>query len=188
MKGWIKKLLRENLDELSTKQKGLFNKGAFHKLYTSHNNPDRLYKLGENRDVNEWVPIFKKYPEYFPKVYRVFPYKKNTSLTVVEVEKLDTDKASNDIDKIEEFLLDISDKVSCGGRFINMANFFELPCFNKVMEAAKNDKELRSLIATWAIFFADVAPIVEDIMDRPLDNHSGNVAYDSQGNPKMIDI
>ena len=87
MKNLIKRLLKESLEEMSIKPKKEFGKGTFHKVYSSNRNPDRLYKIGDEDTVDEWVDTFKEYPQYFPKIYRVFSYSKDPSLKVVEIEK-----------------------------------------------------------------------------------------------------
>lgn len=190
MKDWIKTYLRESLEEMSTKPKPEFNSGAFHKLYRSIQFPDRLYKIGYEDSVDEWLPTFKAYPKYFPKVYRVFPYRKDPTLKVVEVEMLDTIKAKIELDKLDRFLISISDQVDCGGEFITTLNFFEPSCINKVATAAHatNQPQILPLLFKWAKFLSVVAPIVEKDLGRPLDLHIGNVAYDNDGNLKMIDI
>lgn len=190
MKDWIKKHLKESLEEITTKPKSVFGAGAYHKVYRSKQHPDRLYKIGDEDSVDEWLPTFQEYPKYFPKVYRVFPYKKNPKMKVVEIEMLDTSKAKVDLNKIDNFLLSISDQVDCGGEFINVMNFFEYECLNKVIVAAQatNKPEILPILYKWAKYLSAVSPIIEKDLGRPLDLHIGNVAYDKQGNIKMIDI
>lgn len=190
MKDWIKTYLRESLEEMSTKPKPEFGAGTFHKLYRSRQHPNRLYKIGDEDSVDEWLPTFQQYPKYFPRVYRVFPYKKDPTMKVVEIEMLDTGKAKVELDKLDRFLISISDQVDCNGEFINTLNFFEPPCINKVAMAAQatNQPQILPLLFKWAKFLSVVAPIVERDLGRPLDLHIGNVAYDKEGNLKMIDI
>ena len=59
MKDFIKKLLRETLDEIKTKEKELFGSGDFHHVYRFNRFPDRLFKIGKKETVKEWVYIFK---------------------------------------------------------------------------------------------------------------------------------
>jgi hypothetical protein len=190
MKDLIRNLLKESLEEMSTQPKKEFGRGAFHKVYSSNKNPDRLYKIGDEDTVDKWVTTFQQYPQYFPKVYRVFPYRKDPSLKVVEIEKLDTAKAANELSMIESFLLDYSDEISCNGRFISPLNFFETPCFNSVVEAADNgdDPYILPILYKWAKVLRAVTPIIEKDLGRNLDLHIGNVAYDKIGKIKFIDI
>lgn len=172
------------------KPKPVFGSGQYHKLYRSNQFPDRLYKIGDEDSVDEWLPIFQANPKYFPKVYRVFPYKKDSKLKVVEIEMLDTSKAKIELDKLDSFLLNISDQVDCDGEFITTLNFFESSCIDTVVEAANktNQPEILPLLYKWAEFLSVVVQIVERDLARTLDLHIENVAYDKEGNLKMIDI
>lgn len=59
-----------DLNELGTENKQIYDKGAFHNIYQSKNNPNVLYKIGTEKMVDSWVNIFKSRPDLFPKVYR----------------------------------------------------------------------------------------------------------------------
>ena len=190
MKNWIKKYLRESLDEVKTRKKNLFGNGAYHNIYRSNKYPDRLFKVGDEDTVDEWVSTFKENPKYFPKIYRVFPYKKNPRYKVVEIEMLNTNQASLELSKLDNFLINISDQVDCNGEIVNTLNFFEPSCINKVVMAAHatDQPNMLPLIYKWAKFLISVSSIVEKDLGRPLDLHHGNVATDNAGNLKMIDI
>jgi len=195
MKNWIKQQIRESLDEIAPVHKKPFGKGAFHKVYSSLKFPDKLFKIGEKNVVEQWVAIFKKYPKYFPKVYRVFPYSKAPNYFVVEIEKLNTKQAELDYELIDEFLFEYSDKLSCSNEFLGVTNFFESRCFGLVEDQLNetNNSELIPLFNKWATFLREAYPIIEGELDtensnRYLDLHSGNVAYDKRGNIKFIDI
>ena len=188
MKKWIKQQLRESLEETSIKPKGVYNYGTFHKLYHSNKYPDRLYKMGDDKTVEEWVSIFKYYPKYFPKVYRTFPSKTHQGITVVEIEKLNTTTAAKELKLIDTFLINASDIINC--KNVSLLNFFEKECINDVLEAAdySDDPLMPQLIYKWGKFLKEVSPIIENALGRPLDLHIGNVAYDKFGKLKMIDI
>jgi len=188
MKDWIKQHLKESLDEISTKSKPIYGKGAYHNVYTSKKNPDRLYKIGDEDTVYEWLSTFKDYPQYFPKVYRAFPYKKDPTLTVVEIEKLNTVKAAEELALIDRFLINASDVIYC--KNVSILNFFDKECIEDVMEAAENSEApyLPQIIFKWGKFLKAVTPIIEKDLGRPLDLHVGNVAYDKMGKLKLIDI
>lgn len=188
MKDWIKTYLRESLEEISTKPKPEFGTGAYHKVYASRKHPDRLYKIGDEDTVHEWLSTFQENPQYFPKVYRVFSYAKNPTLQVVEIEKLNTVKAAQELGMIDRFLINVSDAVNC--KYLSVLNFFEKECFQSVIEAAQDsdDPYLPTILFKWAKFLKAVSPIVEKDLGRHLDLHVGNVAYDKMGKLKMIDI
>jgi len=187
MKDLIKKLLRENLEEIS--QKPVFGSGWHHNIYQSSQYPDRLYKVGNSKTVNEWVRIFKAYPKYFPKIYNVFPYKKNPYYTVVEIEKLNTNEGSREFTMIDDFLFDEAGDMECNDEFISILNFFETDCYEILKEIAyERDKKFSIILDKWVKFLQQVAPIIKMELGRDLDLHVGNVAYDAQGNLKLIDI
>ena len=188
MKIWIKKQLRESLNEMKPRPKPIFGQGAYHKIYSSKKHPDRLYKIGDTKTVDEWVNIFQENPKYFPKIYRVFPYSKDPTLKVVEIEKLNTVKAAQELGLIDRFLINASDVIDC--KYLSIANFFENDCIQDVIEAAENsnDPYLPSIIFKWAKFLKGVSTLVEKELNANLDIHVGNVAYDKMGKLKMIDI
>jgi len=190
MKQWIRTYLRESLEEMSIKPKKEFGKGAYHKVYASNKYPDRLFKIGDEDTVHEWLSTFQENPKYFPKVYRTFPFRKDPTLTVVEIEKLKTAEAAYELNEIDRFLLNLSGEISCSNGFITINNFFEGECFNTVIDAADNGDNpfILSILYRWAKFLRAVAPIIEKDLGRPLDLHIGNVAYDKMGKLKMIDI
>lgn len=188
MKDWIKIRLNESISEMSPKP--IFGQGAFHQLFSMKKYPDRLFKIGDEISVDEWLPTFKENPKYFPKIYRVFPYRKDPTLVVVEIEKLDTKSASLEFFKIQEFLDDNLDKLSFNGSFIHNLNFFEEGYFEKVVYLAQmmNRSDLLPLLYKWTKFLRITSKIVKRDLGRDFDLHTGNVAYDSHGNPKLIDI
>ena len=67
----IIEMIKHEVDELDTKDKDLVGKGAFHNVYISKKNPNVVYKIGFDEDVNGWVDIFKSRPDLFPKVYKM---------------------------------------------------------------------------------------------------------------------
>ena len=87
------KLNSEQLDEVEIKKKDIIGKGSYHDVYPTKDNA-RVIKVNRYRKLNdneEWVEIFNKYPEFFPKIYRV---KNNYAV----VEKLDTKQVKDEID------------------------------------------------------------------------------------------
>ena len=65
----IIEMIQHDVDEIATKEKELVGKGAFHNVYPSNKNPNIVYKIGFDEDVNGWVDLFKSRPDIFPKVY-----------------------------------------------------------------------------------------------------------------------
>ena len=194
MKSFIRQKLRESLDEMAPKPKPVFGMGTYHTVYSSVKNPNILYKLGTENTVNNWVDIFQKYPQYFPKVYRVFPSKKDPEMYIVAIEKLNTKQAEKDLKIIDEFLFAYSDELSCNGRFLEINTFFTSKCFGLVEDKLEETDNgyLVPLFQKWAKFLREVYPIIEAELKLKHgglpDLHSGNVAYDKLGNIKLIDI
>ncbi len=188
MKRIIRMLLKERLEEVSTIPKSTFGRGTFHNVYLSRKNPDKLYKIGYEDTVDDWLPTFQNHPQYFPKVYRVFPHKKEPALKVVEIEKLNTAKAAQELELIDRFLINFSDVINC--KYVSVSNFFDKECMQDVINAVEDsdDPYLPTIIFKWAKFLRAVTPIVEKDLGRHLDLHVGNVAYDKMGKLKMIDI
>lgn len=187
MKDIIKKLLKETLDELSTKDKPLFGSGMYHRVFSTNKNPNVLYKVGSKNVVQNWVNIFKRYPQYFPKIYRVFPLKKDPRYWSVEIEKMDTKQAEMDLKRMDDFLYSNANNFECDGEFISIHNFFKTECF-QVLKEHINDKELLNLFEKWGKFLSEAYPIIEDELNDYPDIHSGNVAYTESGDIKFIDI
>ena len=182
----IKKLLREALEE-EVRDKPVFGRGGYHQLYKSMKHPDRLYKVGKEYVVNKWVSIFEKNPKYFPKVYRVFRYEAEPNYMVVEIEKLDTEIAYKELIDLVKFINLISEQYNM--EELICYNFFESETYEFVFNCAKkNSNYISQLVKKWGSFLSHVIPIVESETGHSMDLHYGNVAYDKEGNLKMIDI
>ena len=200
MKSIIKKLIRETLNEIAPEPKEMFGLGSYHAVYQSKKNPNRLYKIGTESVVKKWVDIFKRYPQYFPKIYRVFQSSKNPDLYVVEIEKLSTKQASYDLSLIDEFLIEHYKDLTCD-KHITIHNFFNSKCMYQIEEILEEsddiyDMHLLPIMKKWAKFLSEVYPMIEAELNVGknarnsvmLDLHVGNVAYDNSGNIKLIDI
>jgi len=190
MKDWIKQILKETLDELSTKEKDPFGAGCYHRVYTSVKNPNMLYKVGDRDIVEGWVRIFKKYPDMFPKVYRVFPFKKNPNYWVVEIEKLDRDRAEKEFKELDDFVYNC--ELTYKGLVIRFSRIYLEGYLSTVINNIKTHgveglQKYIPLLEKWADYLDRLAKILEVENDYP-DFHEGNFAYDSNNNIKAIDI
>ena len=185
-----------------TRPKEMFGLGSYHQIYQSKKNPDRLYKVGDKNTVDEWVKIFRKYPKYFPKIFRVFKSKAkgNIDIYIVEIERLETRSATMDLSMIDEYLTFNCDNIRCGKFGPNLHNFFEKECLGQIINQLEEsddtyDRVLKPIFVKWATFLREVYPTIQQEFksmggdgSRVLDLHVGNVAYDKNKNIKLIDI
>ncbi len=198
MKIWIKKQLRESLNEMKPIPKPEFGSGIQHTVFKSKQDPNRLYKIGKKSTVEAWVKIFNENPEIFPKIYRVFPSKKNQYYWIVEIEKLNTELAKKDFSlaakNLSEFTRQKYDAGIWLARIDNLDDYIQN--FNEFMydfehylrEIYKDESTIRKCLE-WVETVYKIYKNLEtryDYYDK--DIHSDNVAYDNNGNIKIIDI
>jgi hypothetical protein len=191
MKDWIKVILRETLDELSTTLKPEFGAGMYHTVFPSKKNPNILYKMGKERIVKEWTNIFNKHPDLFPKVYRVFPSKKYPNNWVAEVEKLDSARAEKEFNQLDEIIA--TSWLSNKGLRIFLTNIYREGSLEIVKNYIQNEgvdavQKYIPLIEKWAILITKIKNVAKAELDEYPDIHAGNFAYDSHNNIKAIDI
>ena len=199
MKDFIRKMLKEGLEEISTKQKSIFGSGMEHNVYSSKQHPDRLYKIGSSDTVGIWVRIFKENPKVFPKIYRVFPSKQYSNATVVEIEKLEIEKAEAHFRMVRDILTHFMDD-KYGFSNFRLQNIHQLDTNNiKFTDFIKAFKDwlinqrynvntitlclkwVKMVYQMYSYFEKKYHYIFKDI-------HAYNVAYDKMGNIKIIDI
>ena len=65
----IEQIIKNFLIEVRTQQKNEFNRGMEHRIYSSRNNPNRLFKVGDE-GVLHWVKVFRSNPNIFAEVFR----------------------------------------------------------------------------------------------------------------------
>lgn len=194
MKDFIKKLLRESLlDELSTTDKCAFGSGCYHTVYTSAKNPNRLYKVGQRNVVEEWVNIFNASPNLFPKIYRVFPSKKDPRYFIVEIEKLNTIYAEQDFTAVADITREfnrtnytINDNIYLSE--LDAKKVDKLVQFIKGGRRTPQDAEdLINLVTKWCKYLMTITPLILEYKEHT-DFHGGNFGYDNNGNIKAIDV
>lgn len=194
MTDFIKKLLRESLEELATRQKAVYSRGTEHVLYSSIKNPNVLYKIGDKDTVLKWLKVFKSNPRLFPKIYKAgeLKTKYNSGKYYVEIEKLNTDEVINDWRYLEDLLEKIgtADTDTFEGS-LNMI-FIDLLkgylSFNGIYKKLSADKKGQELFKKWYNFLGSALEQVRKFGYNGLDIHRYNFAYDSAGNLKAIDI
>lgn len=201
MKNWIKKSLKKYLKEaISTKP--VYGSGFSHTIFKSNKYPNRLFKIGTKYTVEYWVDIFEKYPKFFPKVYRVFPSKKDPNYLIVEIEKLNTTDAERDFKFMTDFLrnakiymtYDDETEDEDRGEIIKFTYFPIYPkdlLLDKLRDFIYGNKishEVYLLFEKWIEFINELVDATRNDLRGFLDFHAGNYAYDNNGNLKCIDI
>lgn len=193
MKAWIKEQLREGLAETGPVAKPVYgHPGTEHKLYTSKHNPNVLYKVGEKNVVTKWVNIFKKYPNFFPQVFKAAELKNHPGMYFVEIEKLNTAQVEKEWSELEQGLQevgvldeatdDIDEVFRNAVRDENFENYMS-------SEIKKRLPALYKLYIKWVNFLHSLENIViPEKNNRGTDIHRYNFAYDNAGQIKAIDI
>lgn len=181
------------LNEVLVSQKSKLASGTEHDIYPSKTNPDRVYKLGKRKVVEKWLHIFQKHPDVFPKVFRAGKLNKDTGdFYYVEVEKLNTKKALNEWEYIEDVLelFGYVDKESFSV-FSDLDFYFQSDKIdNEILNLLKHkDSKAHDLLLKWNNFIKKVRNIVNIYNEKmTLDVHRHNFGYDSMGKMKCLDI
>lgn len=186
MKSLVELILENKIDELSIKNKDVYASGVDHKIYQNLKDPNKLFKVKSPKydepgsDV-DWISLFDKYPQYFPKIYR-------RNEKGAEVEKLDALKAKKEFLDMSSLLHDIDGSLQ--GLFNMIGSNIEKEKTQKYVKEyfdhlKENNPELASKFLKWIKLISDISKISG--LDR-LDIHANNFGYDKQGKLKMIDI
>jgi hypothetical protein len=196
MKIWIKEKIKEGLDEIKTREKGVWKSGMSHRIYQTSKNPNVLYKVGREVEVMEWSKLFKKFPKLFPKVYKVGRINSSDNVDdgwmYVEIEKLDTQRVEREWNLLEETLENmavISDE-SLGSLEYYFQDAitdsdYEKEISKKVKQLAPN---VYPIYVKWITFLKRLIHISEMTINREPDIHRYNFAYSADNTLKCIDI
>ena len=174
----IKKILREYISELSTYNKPIYDKGTEHNIYANHNNPNVLYKVG-NKDRVEYIgKLFNKYPDLFPRVYKIG--KINQSQSYFEVEKLDTNRTKEDW----KYLTNKLDTEDLFALFYYIAESDTGPeIYKNAIKRLGDDDEALNIFKRWVKLLKSIA----SVYNTTIDVHVGNFGYDKDGKLKCLD-
>lgn len=197
----LRKLILEELKEVTTTKKTKVGQGLEHSIYPSKKFPDRLLKVGEKDNVEEWVEVFKSDQNIFPKIFRVGKisnYKYNESdVYFVEIEKLDTKKAETEWDylhdKMEEIGL-VHYEMGLYGRdftdiYLNHGEDKDI-IKNILEELKKYDSKSYQIFVKWFTLVKKCEETKNKISgkDSFVDAHKYNFGYDKNGNLKCLDL
>ena len=197
----ILQLIREELKEISTAPKKRYGQGMEHTIYPSKSNPDRLFKVGEQEMVEQWVKIFRSNPEIFPKIYRVGkisdPRDKRINGYYVEIEKLDTDKAIKEWEQLEDKLEEAGITDFFDGAFgrditdIYVNHEHDQKTITYIATKLKEyDVKSYDLFIKWFKLFKECQNEIEKVVGYGtlVDAHRYNFGYGADGKLKCLDI
>jgi hypothetical protein len=191
----------------STKEKPVFGRGSYHKVFASKSNPNVLYKIGTEEMVNKWVELFRKFPELFPKVYktgtmnvklddRIIRMVKGEIVVMnpgepvkaryVEIEKLDTKQALHQWDIINRTIMDFTNNKFDAQRLFTILDEDEGE--EVIFDLAKNLKQNKEEFKLQILedFYNLLSKVYE--IKPAADVHKGNFGMDGDGRLKMLDI
>jgi hypothetical protein len=209
-KNTIIEMIQHDVDEIATKEKELVGKGAFHNVYPSNKNPNMVYKIGFDEDVNGWVDLFKSRPDIFPKVYgtghvniklkkqvtnfswrtgefKPITYNPGDTVKVkyVGVERLNTEKAKQHWNSLANVVSVMSGK-SLQTYLTSLGMDEEME--EEFLSIGERIKETgNDFIYNIFVEFYNLIQSVYEL--KPVaDVHVGNYGYDKDGNLKCLDI
>lgn len=168
-------------NEIVNRNKPIFGKGVFHRVFESKKYPDRVYKVGYKNVVDHWMELFGNHEELFPRIYihKDFEYD-NKEYTYVLVEKLDTNRFLifwDELDDLSEKFLKMPFQYVINKMQFNEADDLINVIGGKISDEYENDfRELIKLINS-----------LYDIYTRS-DLHRGQFGYDKNGKIKCLDI
>jgi hypothetical protein len=209
-KNTIIEMIQHDVEEIATKEKELVGKGAFHNVYPSNKNPNMVYKIGFDEDVNGWVDLFKSRPDIFPKVYgaghvniklkkqvtnfswrtgefKPITYNPGDTVKVkyVAVERLNTEKAKQHWNSLANVVSTMSDK-SLQTYLTSLGMDEELE--EEFLSLGEKIKETGNDFIYE--IFVELYNLIHSVYElKPVaDVHVGNYGYDKDGNLKCLDI
>jgi hypothetical protein len=196
----MKDLIRKIIKEISVDKKERMGRGSFHDVYPLKYDSDKVVKVPRSKDgyaaseylesgSDSWFNIFKKYPQYFPEVYKI------TDKYII-LEKLDTNRVKQDLIGMEDELVSISPTFSNMIEEINygVTEVLDGLVMGKLSGINEDIKMLNMLIKksyNKDIFkrYIDLLLSIrgERIRDF-IDVNDGNFGYNKEGKLKMLDI
>lgn len=177
--------------ELNIRAKEPYAAGTEHEIYKDSKDPNKVYRVvmqghpDISKQAYNWVEIFKKYPQYFPAVYK-------STERGASVEKLNTNKAMQEFDDINNTLRGEMEETKKLGWFTDLLKDIaegldRKSVINKVgMYLQENEPSLASAFKRYINLMIKLQPI--NSPEHTLDAHAGNFGYDKQGRLKMLDL
>lgn len=191
----MKDLIKKILKEVSVEKKERMGRGSFHDVYPLKYDSSKVIKVPRGvsdyakdvyrvGDSNAWFNIFKKYPQYFPEIYKI------TDKYVI-IEKLDTERVERDLYLLEDDLYPyFSEDIDNGYHITEIL-------YDLILDSAGNDlktKQLNLLVGKLKNRdiinrYIDLLRSIEGEKIRGfIDVNDGNFGYNDKGELKMLDI
>lgn len=181
----MKILITENqLSEVVSKGKSEVGSGLFHKVFPSEKYPDKVFKVGPLKVVDNWVDIFNSHPDLFPKIYFVKRYRfHDVPYKYVLMERLD-------VRRFETFW-DVLDKVSVKVSKRPIQYILSSILFNESGPTINLIKKyLDENIPEYSNDFIYLTELFDKIFEinKRADLHKLQFGYDKSGKIKCLDI
>jgi hypothetical protein len=196
----MKDLIRKIIKEISVDKKERMGRGSFHDVYPLKYDSDKVVKVPRLKDgyaaseylepgSDSWFNTFKKYPQYFPEVYKI------TDKYII-LEKLDTERVKQELFKMEDDLVSISPVISDMIEEHNygvteilywlilgklLGNKEEIDIYNDIIEKS-HFKDI------FKRYFDLLFNIRNERIRGFIDVNDGNFGYNKEGKLKMLDI
>lgn len=185
----MKYLIKKILKEIEIKQKNRIGLGSFHAVYPYNQDPNKVIKIPRsnsdyaketfrNNNDDAWFNVFKKYPDFFPKIYKITD-------KYILIERLDVEKVKNELQLLEDDLyLLYSDLIDDG---YNITEIIYNLLLNKdknlknVIKTSKNKTILKKYIDL-------LSKIIKSDIKTFIDVNDNNFGYTQNGVLKMLDI
>lgn len=185
------------IKEIRTFDKEVFGSGVEHKIFESRRYNDRVYKVGPERSVRNWIDIFKSSPNIFPTIYKIDTLKgKNLEgflnyfntiydepYYYVLIEKLNTKDFIQFWNDLEYQLSYITDDDPDLDNIAFGFNSNKEVWINLLKRIKKNKPNLYEK----TIQLYHIIEELNNIKTNP-DVHMFNFGFDSKGNIKCLDI
>lgn len=182
----IKKILKE----VDTTHKQTIGRGAEHVIYPSQKHPDRVYKIGKQESVEQWLDIFRENPEIFPKVFGVGYFKNKPEIKFVEIEKLNTDEVKNEWGILDFALEDlgVQDEFGYVDDIFYMKSLGKWDDKEILKSLKKQNPRAYNLYKKWSDYLEKIDTYLKSKGYKYFDIHRHNFGYDKNGKIKTLDI
>jgi hypothetical protein len=184
----IRDTIKNIIKEIRIKDKSEYGSGREHVIFKHHNRPDRLIKVGDSDTVLKWVELFKKNPNFFPKIYNIKKIK-NSDNFYVEIEKLNTDKFEDDYEYLDKTLRNLGWRGDLESLYFTYG--YEHEFLMRIEEVLKKtDNRAYQIFLKIFNLLSKIDPISKSHYgdDFRVDFNECNYGYTDQGEIKCLDI
>lgn len=181
----MKIIITENqLNEVVSKGKNEVGSGLFHRVFPSEKYPDKVFKVGPLKVVDNWVDIFKSNPDIFPKIHFVKGYRfHDVPYKYVLMERLNVRRFETFWDVIDKVSVKVSKRPI---QYILNGILFKEP--NSKINLIK--EYLDENVPEYSYDFIYLTELFDKVFDinKKADLHKYQFGYDKSGKIKCLDI